>query len=255
MSFRSPSMVMCAALSSMFASQFSKLSVAERARALSAFQAEIDSVGSSSPAPKDVCEVKESARISAHDARCEYADGRIDGVFIRFHPKPDGGYYTIGKRQLSWPVNDNYLGRFSTRNRPGAEARITVVLSSMELGETTSGRQTHWGSPSGHLQETQRQVQPGSGGGQDGHQRAFGAATGGDGDAAVATGCARVADPCRSIRGGLAKRDRALAGGGAGTDGDDAAGGDATASSRAIRQCAAAHASAPGADMECAVWQ
>ena len=39
-----------------------------------------------------------------------------------------GGVIPIGcgRRQLAWPVDDNYLGR-QDLNREGSEARVTVI--------------------------------------------------------------------------------------------------------------------------------
>jgi len=77
---------------------------------------------------------------------------------------------SAGRRQLSLPVC--HLKPV----RCGSGAYSAFIQHG--AGEATSGRQAHWRSPSGYLQEIQNQARSGSRGGQGRHQRALGAPIG-----------------------------------------------------------------------------
>lgn len=94
----SSGVVMCAALSSMFATAFSRLNNEERIVVLQKFHSAIDSA--TILVPPSVAFTRE--HITLDDARQQYAEGCVDGVSIRLHAKPDGGFYTLAFESISY---------------------------------------------------------------------------------------------------------------------------------------------------------
>lgn len=94
----SPAVVVCRTLSAMFATTFSRLNDEEKIVALKGFHSAMHSAPDQAQPPLAFS----SGRITLSEACDEYVKGRIEGVFIRFHAKPDGGFFTVAFESSSY---------------------------------------------------------------------------------------------------------------------------------------------------------
>ena len=87
----SPGVVVCMTLSAMFATTFSRLTNEERIVVLKRFNSAIDSAATLVQPQLAFS----SGLITLSEACDEYVKGRVEGIFIRLHVKPDGGFFTL----------------------------------------------------------------------------------------------------------------------------------------------------------------